>query len=64
MQEYPHISVLLIQVSDRQSWRSTLENRLYEIVDNETKENGAMKLEDMDMENDQNNKDRLENCNN
>lgn len=47
-----------IKVSDRQSWRSTLENRLYEIVDNETKENGAMKLEDM--ENDQNNKDRIQ----
>ncbi|XP_073410330.1 bromodomain adjacent to zinc finger domain protein 1A-like, partial [Dendrobates tinctorius] len=51
-----------IKVPDRQTWRSALENCSYDLLDNETKENGDMKLEDMEIENDmnQNNKDRLQ----
>ncbi|XP_077118877.1 bromodomain adjacent to zinc finger domain protein 1A [Ranitomeya variabilis] len=51
-----------IKVPDRQIWRSALENCLYDFLNNETKENGDMKLEDMEIENDmnQNNKDRLQ----
>ncbi|KAM3917997.1 bromodomain adjacent to zinc finger domain protein 1A [Leptodactylus fuscus] len=53
-----------VKVPDRQSWRFALENCTYELLDNETKENGTTKLEDngIEMENDinQSNKDRLQ----
>ncbi|XP_075700265.1 bromodomain adjacent to zinc finger domain protein 1A isoform X2 [Rhinoderma darwinii] len=53
-----------IKVSDRQSWRAALENFSYDHLDNESKENGTMKLHenDIEMENDinQSNKDRLQ----
>ncbi|KAG9481091.1 hypothetical protein GDO78_010372 [Eleutherodactylus coqui] len=54
-----------IKVPDRQSWRYALENCSYELLDNETKENGTMKLEDNDIEMENNinqsDKDSLQN---
>ncbi|XP_069807471.1 bromodomain adjacent to zinc finger domain protein 1A [Dendropsophus ebraccatus] len=53
-----------IKVPDRQSWRAALENCSYDLLDNEMKENGSVKMEDkdFDMENGINrtNKDRLQ----
>ncbi|KAM4013616.1 bromodomain adjacent to zinc finger domain protein 1A isoform 1-T2 [Anomaloglossus baeobatrachus] len=51
-----------VKVPDRQTWRLAVGTCSYDLLDNETKSNGAVKFEDMEIENDMNqsNKDRLQ----